>query len=325
MSISVKTRKMLWGRAASRCAFLECRRELVVDAIEADEESLIGEECHIIAQANNGPRGNPDYDVEQRDEYENLILLCNIHHKIIDDQANTFTVGIIKRLKVQHEDWVRSSLKFFDPAKQRDDEQYADIMAEWAIRVDIDNWLSWSSSALSGGQPVLRRDTYTRLKEAVSWCVSRVWPGRYRELEAAFKNFAYALSDFLIVFDTHANHNEEQNNRIWTEKFYSRMGWNEHYEQDLRRYNEHVDLVQDLMLEVTRAANYICDWFRVYIDQKYRTEEGILLVEYGPISELRYVRVLPQYQNEERKLLPYPGLEQFKFERVRRDHHFGGT
>jgi hypothetical protein len=55
MSISLKTHKMLWGRAANRCAFPECRRELVMDASETDDESLVGEECHIIAREQNGP------------------------------------------------------------------------------------------------------------------------------------------------------------------------------------------------------------------------------------------------------------------------------
>ena len=43
MGISLKTHKMLWGRAANRCAFPECRRELVMDASETDDKSLIGE------------------------------------------------------------------------------------------------------------------------------------------------------------------------------------------------------------------------------------------------------------------------------------------
>jgi hypothetical protein len=47
MTISLKTHKMLWGRAASRCAFPGCRRELVMDASPTDDESLI----HTIPKA----------------------------------------------------------------------------------------------------------------------------------------------------------------------------------------------------------------------------------------------------------------------------------
>lgn len=36
MSISSKTRKMLWGREANRCAI--CRMEIVMDETETDDE-----------------------------------------------------------------------------------------------------------------------------------------------------------------------------------------------------------------------------------------------------------------------------------------------
>jgi hypothetical protein len=77
---------MLWGRYANRCNFEDCRRELVMDATETDDESIIGEECHIFARGKNGPRGNSTLTEEQRDKYSNLILLCSVHHKLIDDQ-----------------------------------------------------------------------------------------------------------------------------------------------------------------------------------------------------------------------------------------------
>ncbi|MFD1903048.1 hypothetical protein ACFSQ7_01220 [Paenibacillus rhizoplanae] len=44
------------------------------------------------------------------DTYDNFILLCRIHHKMIDDQPETFTEDIIKQIKVNHELWVSKSL-----------------------------------------------------------------------------------------------------------------------------------------------------------------------------------------------------------------------
>src|SRR5579871_6459605 len=145
MSISTKTHKMLWGRAANRCAFPECRRELVMNASETDDESLVGEECHIIAREHNGPRGGSSMTAQERDKYSNLILLCNVHHQLIDDQPNTYTVEYLKALKASHEQWVRESLQGFDPIKQREDEYYASLVDEWVTRADLDNWLAWTS------------------------------------------------------------------------------------------------------------------------------------------------------------------------------------
>lgn len=108
MPISDKTRKILWGRSGNRCAI--CKRELVVDATLADSESVVGEECHIVSRQLNGPRYDPNYAEEQLDAYENLILLCRVHHKMADDQYETYTGDILTRMKSNHEVWVSQKL-----------------------------------------------------------------------------------------------------------------------------------------------------------------------------------------------------------------------
>ena len=117
MTISDKTRKILWGRSGNRCAI--CERELVTEATSQDQASLVGEECHIVARELNGPRGNSDIPIDQRDEYDNLILLCCVHHKLIDDQVNTYDIAYLKKTKTDHERWVHERLTLkrsnFDP------------------------------------------------------------------------------------------------------------------------------------------------------------------------------------------------------------------
>ncbi|MCB8946369.1 MAG: hypothetical protein H6653_00010 [Ardenticatenaceae bacterium] len=77
---------------------------------EADKHSVIGEECHIVAREKNGPRGDSALPDKFRDYPDNLILLCRIHHKIIDDQPQIFTVEVLFDIKSTHEAWVRESL-----------------------------------------------------------------------------------------------------------------------------------------------------------------------------------------------------------------------
>lgn len=109
--ISLKTHKILWGRAASRCAFPDCRRELVIDCNAVDDASLVGEECHMVAKELDASRGESPLTSKQRDAYENLILLCNTHHKIVDDQPNTYPVELLQQMKEEQEQWVRDSLQ----------------------------------------------------------------------------------------------------------------------------------------------------------------------------------------------------------------------
>lgn len=109
MPINDKTRKLLWGRSGNRCAI--CQKELCVDATKSDDESIVGEECHIISKQINGPRYKPQEVGRNLDSYENLILLCRVHHKMIDDQVIEYSKEKIRDIKSKHERWVKDSLE----------------------------------------------------------------------------------------------------------------------------------------------------------------------------------------------------------------------
>lgn len=108
MAITDKTRKILWGRSGNRCSI--CRRELVVEATQEDDASVVGEECHIISRKGQGPRHDPTLDEGEFDAPENLLLLCRVHHKMVDDQFETYTTRLLAELKRNHELWVSSTL-----------------------------------------------------------------------------------------------------------------------------------------------------------------------------------------------------------------------
>ncbi len=109
MSISNKTRKILWGRSGNQCAI--CKHELVIDATVQDDDSVVAEECHIISERERGPRHDPSYPKEKLDSYENVILLCRIHHKMVDDQEDTYKTDILRQMKSNHEVSVARKLK----------------------------------------------------------------------------------------------------------------------------------------------------------------------------------------------------------------------
>lgn len=109
MPLADKTRKILWGKSANRCAF--CRQPLVVDRTESDAESVVGEECHIVSGAKNGPRSDAAFPKDNIDDVSNLLLLCCVHHKMIDDQCETYTAEILRAIKENHEKWVGEKLE----------------------------------------------------------------------------------------------------------------------------------------------------------------------------------------------------------------------
>lgn len=115
MSITDKTRKVLWGRSASLCAF--CRTHLVIDASANDTDAVVGDECHVVSGAPNGPRHDSAFDPAAIDNLGNLILLCRTHHKLVDDQPETFTADSLQQLKANHEKWVKERLAQRDQAE----------------------------------------------------------------------------------------------------------------------------------------------------------------------------------------------------------------
>jgi hypothetical protein len=313
---------MLWGRAAARCAMPDCRRHLVEDATETDDEALVGENCHIVGDSQNGPRGNDPMDMARRDKYGNLILLCRIHHRIIDQQVNTYSVDALHKIKDEHETWVKESLGEFDPAKQRDDEQYAAIIDGWARLSHLSEWEAWTSWVLGSGQPRLWDSINSDLEELRKWLLNRFWPGRYPDLEKFFQNFRLVLSDFQRVFHEHS---ELKNDTWFTEKFYKRI-WHDDIDDYNRlsiEYDNHVDLVSDLCFELTRSANIILELVRKLLTSSYRENEGFLVVQRGPNMYLGYSSYVTKYSDENMKIDPvYPGLNNFLKVLPSRDFYF---
>ncbi len=109
-SYTQQTLKLLWGRAAGRCALPTCRIELYVEKTEHDPVVAVGDIAHLHSHADSGPRAAPSLSPGQRNDYDNLVLLCKNCHARLDGQKNTNTVADILRLKQDHEAWVRASL-----------------------------------------------------------------------------------------------------------------------------------------------------------------------------------------------------------------------
>jgi hypothetical protein len=108
VSITDRTRKILWGRSGNLCAY--CRRALVEDRDELSDESVVGDECHIIGEKPGAARGHLGIGMDDLDEYDNLVLLCKVHHKLVDDQAETYPVERLRAMKAAHELWVKETL-----------------------------------------------------------------------------------------------------------------------------------------------------------------------------------------------------------------------
>jgi hypothetical protein len=125
MPISDRTRKLLWGKSGNRCA--KCFRVLTVEETELDDPSIVGEECHIVS-GRDGPRSDAGFPPEEIDDYPNLILLCRIDHKTVDDQEHTFDALVLRTMKEAHERKVARALALAPTLLDDDDSDPGDLL-----------------------------------------------------------------------------------------------------------------------------------------------------------------------------------------------------
>lgn len=108
MGLSPKDRKALWGRSRHLCAFPQCRRELTEDQVDAKTgetfQTVVGEEAHIYSPSPDGPRYDAKYPVGKLETYENRILLCSIHHTLLDsEKGRAYDPDTLIKMKRRHE------------------------------------------------------------------------------------------------------------------------------------------------------------------------------------------------------------------------------
>ncbi|MFE0582316.1 hypothetical protein [Streptomyces sp. NPDC058874] len=83
------TIKLLFG-GASTCAYPGCKTELLFR--DRDQTTVIVEIAHIRSEKPNGPRHDPMYPKDLLNTFENLLLLCGVHHAPVDRHESSYTV-----------------------------------------------------------------------------------------------------------------------------------------------------------------------------------------------------------------------------------------
>jgi len=96
---SVATVKRLFAVSGNRCAFPGCALPLVDEA----SGKVTGRICHIRARSPEGQRYHAGQSEKERHGFANLVLMCPLHHDVIDNDAETYTVEGLLEIKARHE------------------------------------------------------------------------------------------------------------------------------------------------------------------------------------------------------------------------------
>ena len=101
--IKPKTRLFLFVRAAGRCEFDGCNRNLL-EHYPTFTPGIFAQMAHIWAFSADGPRGHEGIDRAELNHVSNLILLCPACHKLVDDHPDRYPVEVLREFKRAHED-----------------------------------------------------------------------------------------------------------------------------------------------------------------------------------------------------------------------------
>ncbi|WP_107120750.1 HNH endonuclease [Streptomyces olivochromogenes] len=280
-----------------------------------NEGVTLGEEAHIVAESDHGPRANPQMPQKERDSYANMILLCEEHHKVIDaSNGRYFSIEVLLEMKREHEERVAKSMG--DPAKETEAaaERAADFVSEWERRVEIDKWDGWTSSLLAP-TPVMGFDQFERFFDTSLWLQGRSWPtSHFSKFRQADRIFTEVWADLIqTISDTFAHHRIARDRFCLHEK-HKEISWNEQlYREYGDEFDFNVDIIHELVFHLTSAGNLMIQRIRQEIQVGYRFSEGNLRITHGPNEMLRFEHFSPSYsEDEQASENPYPGLDKIK-------------
>lgn len=73
--------------------------------------------AHIIADSPDGPRGDVVLSPQLAQAFENLMLLCPTHHKLVDDNPDRYSVDLLREYKREHEERIEHLTSISEAAK----------------------------------------------------------------------------------------------------------------------------------------------------------------------------------------------------------------
>lgn len=103
-SIPLDVRYRLWGKAAGRCQYRGCNTPLWIDELTKAEFNS-AYLAHIIADKPDGPRGDAKLSPLLNKDINNIMLLCDVHHRLIDKKdVKGHPVKLLQDMKREHEE-----------------------------------------------------------------------------------------------------------------------------------------------------------------------------------------------------------------------------
>ena len=118
------TIKRLFAVSGNMCAFPDCPSTMV------EGETVVGEVCHIRSARKGHARYDASQTEEERHDFDNLMLMCSKHHKIVDTEVDRYSAPTLAAMKKAHEERETPKFAISDNLVQRLGEMLASASSD---------------------------------------------------------------------------------------------------------------------------------------------------------------------------------------------------
>jgi len=143
---SVANVKRLFAVSGNRCTFPGCAQPLVDEA----SGRVTGRVCHIKAESPGGPRYDPEQSEEERHGFANLVLMCPLHHDVIDSDIEKYTMERLLEIKARHEARYAGGAEPSDDVARQFVLQFAELLERLRRLLADDPTLAARLAAITG-------------------------------------------------------------------------------------------------------------------------------------------------------------------------------
>ncbi len=136
-SVPEKTRLLLWGKTGGRCQYAGCNIPLWEDPLTKSTFN-VAYLAHIIADKPGGPRGHKELSGKLKSDLSNLMILCDVHHRLVDKEGLAdHPPERLLAMKQQHEERI-AFLGSLQPNRQSEVLLYGARIGEQGSMLSID-------------------------------------------------------------------------------------------------------------------------------------------------------------------------------------------
>ncbi|TVT73198.1 MAG: SAVED domain-containing protein [Denitromonas halophila] len=207
-AITEKTAQKVWADAGGRCMFAGCGEDLTEIPLWT-QTARIGYLAHIIASDPQGPRGSQQDSHRLANNPENIMLMCDAHHRLIDSFApDDYKPDILDEMRRTHRDMVRNYLDSLAFPRMRAATLHANLAHVPTYFHDselIDAILATGCAMLPGVIHYVRRKSPRDDRNTPGFWSQylREHEGDIRQLVTGFNAASGATTENLAVFPLH--------------------------------------------------------------------------------------------------------------------------